>query len=126
MKALTICQPWAWAILAGLKRVENRTWMTGHRGVLAVHAGKSRQWLCDVLPDGTPVDHGRLIYGAVLGTVEVTDCVRVEEVKGDPFASGPWCWLLRNPVLLPEPIPWAGKPGLFDVPSLAQQSLGLF
>ena len=26
MKALTIKQPWAWAITHGTKRVENRTW----------------------------------------------------------------------------------------------------
>jgi len=41
MKAITIQQPWAEMIARGLKRVENRTWRTSHRGPLAIHAGKS-------------------------------------------------------------------------------------
>lgn len=39
MYALTIKQPWASAIVLGLKSVENRTWPTGYRGPLAIHAG---------------------------------------------------------------------------------------
>ncbi|MHC4404130.1 MAG: ASCH domain-containing protein [Planctomycetota bacterium] len=42
MKALTICQPWAWAIIHGPKPVENRGWATKYRGPLAIHAGQSR------------------------------------------------------------------------------------
>lgn len=41
MYALTVKQPWASAIMAGLKRVENRTWRTDYRGPLAIHAGSS-------------------------------------------------------------------------------------
>lgn len=40
MKALTVRQPWAWAIAAGVKTVENRTRGTLHRGPLAIHAGQ--------------------------------------------------------------------------------------
>ena len=39
MKVLSIRQPWAWAIVAGFKPVENRTWKTGYRGPLLIHAG---------------------------------------------------------------------------------------
>lgn len=39
MKALTVQQPWAWAIAAGHKTVENRTQLWKHRGPLAIHAG---------------------------------------------------------------------------------------
>jgi hypothetical protein len=39
MKAITVKQPWAWAIAHGGKDVENRTWGTGYRGPLAIHAG---------------------------------------------------------------------------------------
>ena len=45
MKALTICQPYPHLIMLGEKPVENRTWATSYRGPLAIHAGKSRQWL---------------------------------------------------------------------------------
>ena len=43
MKALTVKQPWAWAIIHGGKDVENRSWMPnlGPRGMrIAIHAGK--------------------------------------------------------------------------------------
>lgn len=39
MKAISIQQPWAWAIFNG-KPVENRKWSTAYRGPLLIHAGK--------------------------------------------------------------------------------------
>jgi hypothetical protein len=39
VKALTVQQPWAWAIVQGFKDVENRTTMWHYRGPLAIHAG---------------------------------------------------------------------------------------
>ena len=41
MKAITVRQPWAWAIAAGEKLVENRSRGTTYRGPLAIHAGKA-------------------------------------------------------------------------------------
>ncbi|MEU0468957.1 ASCH domain-containing protein [Amycolatopsis sp. NPDC006131] len=38
MKAITVRQPWAWAIAKGYKPIENRTWSTDHRGLIAIHA----------------------------------------------------------------------------------------
>lgn len=46
MKALTIRQPWASLIAAGVKTIETRSWSTKYRGPLAIHAGKSpRSWI---------------------------------------------------------------------------------
>ena len=39
MKALTVQQPWAWAIIHGGKNIENRTQLWSYRGPLAIHAG---------------------------------------------------------------------------------------
>lgn len=39
MKALTVQQPWAWAIIHGGKNTENRTQSWRYRGPLAIHAG---------------------------------------------------------------------------------------
>lgn len=39
MKALTVQQPWAWAVVSGHKPVENRTQAWKYRGPLAIHAG---------------------------------------------------------------------------------------
>jgi hypothetical protein len=38
MKILTVRQPWASLIVAGLKDVENRPWNTKYRGRLGIHA----------------------------------------------------------------------------------------
>ena len=61
--------------------------------------------------------------GVLLGTVELRDCVRVEEL--DPlseqersfgnFAPGRWAWLLADPRPLPWLVPVRGWPGVFEV-----------
>jgi hypothetical protein len=40
MKALTLTQPWATLIAVGAKTIETRSWGTGYRGPLAIHAAK--------------------------------------------------------------------------------------
>jgi hypothetical protein len=50
MKALTVYQPWASLIMAGVKAMETRPNRTRHRGPLAIHAGKLTYWqLVDML-----------------------------------------------------------------------------
>ena len=128
MKCLTICQPYASLIIGwdGMpeserKRVENRTWETSHRGSLLIHAGKSKEWLDTwdgPVPDEMP-------FGVILGVVDVVDCVRWSDVggvtkqypwlKSDQYATGPWCWILENPLRFPKPIPYGGLQGLWNV-----------
>lgn len=48
MKALTLHEPYATLIRLGLKRHETRSWYTGYRGPLAIHAGKSLASLNDL------------------------------------------------------------------------------
>lgn len=111
---LTVRQPWAWAIAAGLKTVENRTWATTHRGPLLIHAGKSRASMGEAgrLPS-LPAD---LPFGVAMCVVDLIDCVPLADVPaGETFAEGPWCWILRNPRAV-EPVPIKGRLGLFQVP----------
>ncbi len=104
IKALSIKQPYASAILLGHKDRENRTWQTTYRGLLAIHAPKS------VMPEGyrdypdlTPAD---CPTGVLLGVVEVTGCV-----------AAPWGYsiLVARPRLLRRPIPMRGALGLWPV-----------
>lgn len=37
-KALSLIQPWGWAVARGHKAVENRSWSTNYRGTIAIHA----------------------------------------------------------------------------------------
>ena len=115
MKALSIRQPWAWAILHGAKRVENRTWRTNYRGQILIHAGAKRCAAGLVLPDGTPVPDP-LDYGALLGVATIVDCVPLAEAPAGPFTEGPFCWLLDDVKPFAQPIPFSGQLQLFEVP----------
>lgn len=124
MKALTICQPYAGAILDGRKRVENRSWKTKYRGELIIHAGKSQQWLksWDAKQDG-PLPEP-MAYGAVVGIATLADCCDLRDafyftpdqlwIIEHHHASGPICWVLENVRKLETPIPWVGKQGLWN------------
>ncbi len=110
MKTITIKQPWAWAIVAGHKKIENRSWKTDWRGELVIIAGRAQD----------RIDYGRhfldrhgifmpaeLIFGAAIGVVTLHDIVPPNELH-DPFAEGPWCWLLKNPRKFKKSIPMRG------------------
>lgn len=60
MRALTIRQPWPWAIVTQGKDVENRTWKTAYRGRLAIHAAS--QFDDGIFPGAFPVDSARRAY----------------------------------------------------------------
>lgn len=111
MKALSLRQPWADLVVYGVKDVENRDWSTRHRGLLVIHAART-------MDDEAMARVGHLLTrtpptGALIGTVEVLDCVR--DAASEWAWPDKWHWLVANAQLLPEPIPWRGYPGLFDV-----------
>jgi hypothetical protein len=108
-KVLTVKQPWAFLIIAGIKPVENRDWQTSHRGLLLIHAGQSY----DPQPDlerEFGIDPKRLIYGAVIGSVELTDIVTDHPSR---FFVGPYGWVLQDarPIV---PVPLRGQLRIFN------------
>jgi hypothetical protein len=124
MKCLSVRQPWAWAIIHGPKRVENRTRRTSHRGPLLIHASKSREFLDGTAPadwrelPGLP-EYDQLPFGAVIGVVDLVGCHLLADLPpslAGPFVTGPVCWVLANPRPLAKPVPFTGMVGLFDVP----------
>ena len=123
IRALTICQPWAWAILEGPKRYENRGWYTDYTGPLVIHAGKSPKFMADglrFLREQGLVVPADLVFGALLGVVDQVGCVRAATTgsrgKPDPFAFGPWCHHYERPRRLATPVPYSGKQSFFSVP----------
>ncbi len=118
MRALSIRQPWAWAILHAGKDVENRGWRTSYRGRLVIHAAKTidRDAL-DRLAHLTGLGWTPLspfVTGCLLGTVELLGCSR--HAFSGWAEPGAWHWQLSCPRPLAEPIPWPGARGLFTVP----------
>jgi hypothetical protein len=117
MKALSIRQPWAWLIVAGYKRVENRTWRTGYRGPLAIHAGQAFDldgylWVLRAFPAIEMPHPDSFPRGKILGTAVLSDIVTE---SADPWFCGPYGWVLRAPRMLMEQLPRRGRLGLFDV-----------
>lgn len=125
MKALTICQPYAELIARGEKPIENRTWPTTHRGPLAIHAGRSRDWL----DEGDEQRYPGMVYGAVVAVAWLGDCVRVEELvpplADTEHANGPWCWILRDVHRLERPIYVRGAQGLWLLTTRSQELVSL-
>src|SRR3990172_3958852 len=124
MKSLTVKQPWAWAIIAGKKPIENRSWSTAYRGRLVIVAGKSavRSYIVDREKFLralciTPPEH--YFHGYAIGTVDLIDVVSVSEAHG-PFAEGPYCWILRNPAPFRSPLPYQGHLSLREFVSPTQ------
>ena len=122
MRCLTVQQPWAHLIIHGdrqgrFKAIENRSRGTRYRGPLIIHAGKSKVRIGDYGPDEpSPFE---MAFGALLGIVEVVDCVPLEQVAGLAFAEGPMCIIVANPRAFKESIPWRGQQGFFNVPKSA-------
>lgn len=117
-RILTVHQPWAWGLVHGPKRIENRPWTTTYRGPVFIHAGLSR---ASMRPDALAMfpnlpGPDMLPFGAVVGLVDLVDVRPLAECRSDPFAIGPWCLITANPRALREPIACRGSLGLLDAP----------
>lgn len=116
VKALTVQQPWAWAIIHGGKDVENRGKNCHFRGRFYVHAGLKHSTRDDafVRQHASVATVPDLLHGSIIGTVELYD---VLPPKNPPLSDGPWAsanqwnWLLRDPRPLRRPIPATGHLG---------------
>ncbi len=122
MKALSIRQPWAWLIVHGPKRIENRGWPTAFRGTFLIHAAKgmtNREYLeaaqmaKDLGVTVPPMDE--LPRGGIVGKATLSSCGVISE---DPWFSGPYGFRLDNV----EPLPfreYRGELGFFEVKEAA-------
>lgn len=123
--ALSIRQPWAWAILHAGKDIENRDWRTYFRGPVCIHAAKgmtksefsdfvefSRALVRDLhWKEGAWVPFpDELQRGGIVGTAEIVACV---DASPSPWFFGRHGFVLRNarPV---DFIPVKGALGFFD------------
>ena len=136
VKALSLHQPWATLIAAGVKNVETRSWpppqsLIGHR--IAIHAAKK----IVAFPD-TPayrevngavsnaLGHdwlGRISTGAVVAVATLQNARQVQDdtviPQGDEllfgdFTLGRWMWELSNVQPLDPPVLARGHQGLWN------------
>ena len=106
-RAISVMNPWAWRIVAGLPVVMERTWKPSWRGVLWIHASQDSDLSA---PAELWPPAGQLVNSAIIGHVTLAD------VAGRP---GAWRWVLTDPHRLTEPVTGVrGHPGLWliDLP----------
>lgn len=127
-KALSIRQPWAWAIINAGKDIENRDWATKFRGPICIHASLYVPEQDDVdlfnevfrraVPDQVrretlvPRHTEAMSFsrGGIIGVAEIVDCV---EDSDSPWFMGRYCFVLRN--VRPVPfMPVKGALQFFD------------
>ena len=76
MKVITIKQPFASLIAAGIKEYEFRTWKTKYRGEILIHAGQGVDKKAIKKFDCYGLEYPS---GAIIAKVNLTDCVTVND-----------------------------------------------
>ena len=103
--ALSVKQPWAALLVAGLKQIEVRTWGTRRRGPVLIHASG----VPDPRPDGWALITDPLVRtlaeqtGGIIGAAELVECV--EYPTPERFAA--------DAALHHNPPGWFAPPRLF-------------
>lgn len=125
MWALSLRQPWLWAILdlppELRKDVENRSWHSRFRGKVLLHASKTctyREWIearafIWSIADRMCPGRQRLPMGGIVGWVEILGCVNQ---CASPWFGGPWGYLLGVRGKIEPMIECPGQRGFFRVP----------
>ncbi len=126
MKALTIRQLWAYAILHLGKDVENRSWRTHYRGPLLIHAAsyherQPREKLAEnICRPPSAETLANLPEGSIVGIARVVGCVKNSESRW--AQKGAWHRLIKNPRRM-RPIPCKGSLGLWIPPPAVMKEL---
>jgi hypothetical protein len=127
--AISIKQPWAALIIAGIKEIEIRTWPTTIRGPILIHASKRPDprvtgWDLIAQHDLQPLAE---LAGGVIGRAELTQCIKYSDAESfaadasrhrnlpewfvEPKLYG---FVLSKPQLVPF-LPYAGTTFFFKV-----------
>lgn len=113
IKAITVHNPWATAIIFGGKNIENRSWPTDYRGTLLIHAGQKydsegADWM---IGQGLEIPRLAEARGIIVGTVTLADCVRNSRSRW--AEDGFWHWVLADPRPVDRIVPMRGRQGLY-------------
>lgn len=124
MRALTVRQPWAWAIARGHKSILNRGQDTGLRGEVAVHASLrvDLEAFDDVVirsANWDPADPEAAIGGIVAVVILVDVCTQARAGRscdcGEWALPGNFHWRLAQPRPLAWPVLTIGQPGVWEL-----------
>ncbi|GAA4242194.1 hypothetical protein GCM10022254_74250 [Actinomadura meridiana] len=134
MQAISVQQPWAFAIARGGKTVSNQALPTAYRGPILVHASMR----VDLTACDSPLIQAagwdpRDPLAAIGAIIAVADLDAVCSPTGATCDCGPWAtpgmhhWHLASVRTLPRPIVALGRPGLWEPkPSLVTEVTAKF
>lgn len=137
---VSVRQPWADLLAAGIKPVENRSWSCAHRGPLLIHAGKTwgrdeQAAYDDLLERALHAGHRRMVdvlarsqsrLGGLVGMTVMVGSIDEDEwlERGggrfnglDQWFVGPFGWLQSQARVFDPFIPFKGQQGLFRIPA---------
>lgn len=122
VRVLTVRQPHAYLLIhgspnAGIKDVENRAKPTKYRGTLLIQASArvDQTAYAEYIADGIKLPAmGALITGAIIGSVQVTGCIR--DSRSRWAIPGYWHWLTAQPRTADPIIPIKGQLSMYPAP----------
>jgi hypothetical protein len=125
LRAVTVRQPWAWAIARGFKDIENRSWYPrlDPGDELAIHAAAAA-------PTWEDVQRVTKLLGRRTEVPEEFDCgcvvatarfVRAVEASRSRWFGGPIGWVLERVKPLREPVDCKGQLGLWSMPARVER-----
>lgn len=126
IRGLTLWRPWAWSIVHGSKRVENRPWAPPRSIMgqyIALHAGKHWDYdgaakIAQAHPEMPRTSDLHPL--GIVGVARVVD-VATSAIDDLPMEQwhwyfGPYGWVLEDVIALPKPVPCRGAQGLWPLP----------
>ncbi len=128
MKVLSLTEPYATLIKEGKKKIETRSWKTNYRGVLYIHASRTKikkedrenQELMNLLKD-IPFNYGHIICKCNLVNCVYMTKTYVNEIKKNhqeficgEYREGRYAWILENIEILKVPILAKGHLGIWN------------
>lgn len=122
VKALSLRQPWAWAVLHG-KWIENRKWNTTFRGRFYVHASLGMTHgeydacaeFCDRAAGLTLPPFDGLLRGGIVGESRLVEVLWPAANVGPWSLEGQYGFQLEDSCIVPF-VPCSGRLGFFNLP----------
>ncbi|KAM3926160.1 activating signal cointegrator 1 isoform 1-T1 [Leptodactylus fuscus] len=132
---LSMHQPWASLLVAGIKRVEGRSWYSAHRGRLWIAAAAKRpspQEISDLEASYRVLLHKDIHFpkdyptGCLLGCVDIVDCLPQDQFKEQystlsQESNSPFVFVCTNPQELLIKFPIKGQHKIWKLDSKIHQ-----
>lgn len=131
---LSLTQPWATLVAIGAKTFETRSWQTGYRGTLAIHASKGFPRDCQELCATEPFlsallrvgyqNTRELPRGQVIAAVYLMSCISTDdwhpafgsdEYNFGDYSLGRYAWSFDDAVRI-KPFDAKGSLGIWRLP----------